>query len=185
MDRNYDLARGFWTDTSLEGHEFDGGIAGALPLVLRGKSVWDLGCGIGAYVQFLDGHGFRVDGVDGNPHTATLSCGQCGVCDLSYDVRSVLEPRDSVISLEVGEHIPATWESVFLNNVAGLAKELVVLSWALPRHGGRGHLNCRPNDWVIDQMDQRGWRHDAGTESFLRRRASLWYFKTNVMVFVS
>ena len=41
-----------------------------------------------------------------------------------------------VMSLEVGEHIPADYEAIFLDNLARHAKEGVLLSWARPNQGG-------------------------------------------------
>lgn len=37
---------------------------------------------------------------------------------------------DYVMSIEVAEHIPQTFESIYLNNLIKCAKEGVVITWA-------------------------------------------------------
>ncbi|CAG5124210.1 unnamed protein product, partial [Candidula unifasciata] len=43
-----------------------------------------------------------------------------------------LPAYDWVVSVEVGEHIPAKFEDIYLDNLARHAKEGIVLSWAVP-----------------------------------------------------
>lgn len=71
---------------------------------------------------------------DGNPSTQENTEGTCGVLDFSKALD--LSPAEWVISLEVGEHIPAEFESVFIQNIKQHAKNGVILSWSVEGQGG-------------------------------------------------
>ena len=86
------------------------------------------------------------------------------------------------MSLEVGEHIPREHEQTFLDNVCRYANELIVLSWAVEGQAGLGHVNCRNNDYIVEQMRQRGYVLDD-TTSKLREAAQVPWFKDTLMVF--
>lgn len=43
-----------------------------------------------------------------------------------------LAAYDWVISVEVGEHIPAKFQNIYLDNLVRHAREGIVLSWAVP-----------------------------------------------------
>ena len=89
------------------------------------------------------------------------------------------------MSLEVGEHIPSEHEQVFLDNVAafGTKAYAVVMSWAVPGQGGRGHFNEQPNEYVIDEMRKRGFEPDHFATKFLREAAGLKWFKNSLVVY--
>jgi hypothetical protein len=61
------------------------------------------------------------------------------------------------------------------------------MSWAVPGQAGIGHINCRSNEWVIEQMAKRGYRFNEERTASLREavknchcswfRNTLMYFK--------
>lgn len=159
-------------------HTFDQGLSAAINEVLAGHMAYDFGCGNGAYVQAARAAGIDMYGFDGN---RSLNAPYCSTLELHKPL--TLSQRDAVLSLEVGEHIPRMYEWVFLNNVAAHARSLVILSWAVPGQRGRGHVNCRSNIFVMEEMRARGWCWDAATESLLRDASSEYYFKNTIMVF--
>lgn len=177
--------RGFWLNRSGKGHRFDDMLAGAIGMFFKtqkASTVLDLGCGLGTYVQVLRRAGIRADGVDGNPHTAELSGGLCSVVDLT--LQQDLGRYDWVLSLEVGEHIPAEFQEAFLDNVTHHAEKGVILSWAIPGQGGRGHVNCRENGWVVSSMAVRGFLYNWDTSHLLRSfSSSCPWFSHTLMVF--
>jgi len=146
------------------------------------KDIIDLGCGTGEYVKLMRYGGFSVDGVDGNPDTHILSNGIATYLNLAKK-EIELKSYDWVMSLEVGEHIPKCFEQRFLNHVTSKAKSGVVLSWAIPGQIGYGHVNCRPNQYILEKMKQRGFQYDEVSSQELRQRASFWWFKNTLMVF--
>lgn len=157
---------------------FDAGVAEELAVLFQGRTVLDLGCGYrGKYVRFLRKRGIECNGIDGNP----LTLEPCQIADLALPISQTV--HDCVLSLEVGEHIPAEHEGIFLDNVASHAQETVVMSWAIPGQSGYGHVNCQPNARITNQMEARGFRHDkAATQSF-RDKANLHWFPNTLMVY--
>ena len=150
-------------------------------------SVVDLGCGTGHYVKKLRDHEIECDGFDGNPLTPALtrwidSKPACSILDLTTPV--VLEKKyDWVLSLEVGEHIPKRYESVFVDNLHNNNKMGIVLSWAVKGQGGNGHYNEQNNDYIKAIFEELEYVNDKKTENWLRANASLWWFKNTIMIF--
>jgi hypothetical protein len=175
---------GCWLSEDLvKSHHFDEGLAKAMAheLIGMGRGV-DIGCGSGAYVKFLnDEYGIWVDGYDGSPLTEDVTNGLCRQADFS-------EPQDVgkydfVISLEVGEHIPAEYEKTFLNNLVMPTPDMIILSWAVEGQAGQGHVNCRSNKYIISEMEDRGYAYDKKASLKLRLASRLPWFKNTIMVF--
>jgi len=177
-----DHQHGYWRGYAPGTYDTDTRLAAALVEHFGvGPSVLDLGCGAGGYVSLLREAGVNAVGVDGNPE-AVYTNPYCGVQDLAEPFSMGL--FDWVLSLEVGEHIPAEFQDVFLDNVAAHCRSGCVLSWAVPGQGGRGHHNCRPNEWVEAEMIRRGFVLDEKAKTNLRSASTFGYFKNTVMAFV-
>ena len=85
----------------------------------------------------------------------------------------------------MGEHIPKQFESVFIDNICRHCVNGAVVSWAIPNQGGYGHCNCQSNDYVIQQMENRGFQVDIRAGLNLRNHSSMPYFKSTIMVFTN
>ena len=96
-----------------------------------GKYVASFGDGPGRYKQLLTDTGKLkgYDAYDGAPFTEKTSEGRVKFHDLTLPQYG-LPLYDWVMSLEVAEHIPAKYESIYVDNVVRHAREGVVLSWA-------------------------------------------------------
>ncbi|XP_042865378.1 uncharacterized protein LOC122248974 isoform X2 [Penaeus japonicus] len=90
---------------------------------------------------------------------------------------------DWVMSIEVGEHIPAENEDVFMDNLVKHACKGVVLSWAVPGQPGHHHINNRRNDYIINKMEKRGMIHDQQTQTHIRTVIYAHWLKNTLMVF--
>jgi hypothetical protein len=141
-----------------------------------------LGCGPGKYVRFLREHGVDCDGFDGNPNTPEVTGGMCGVLDLSVPIQLGRE-YDTIVSLEVAEHIPRRYQDQYLRNLTTQAKRQLVMSWAVPGQAGDGHVNNRPNTFAIWKVQQLGFQLDLAMTKVLRQRASLFWFQNTLLVF--
>lgn len=127
--------------------------------------VIDLGCGHNFYINVLRYAGYEeVMGVDNVPMRSV---------DVIADItKPIIHPDQDkrvrrVISLEVGEHIPAKLSDAYLNNLTSFGGD-IIMSWAIPGQAGVGHINCQTNDWVIEQMDKRGYSINVGKTQQLR-----------------
>jgi len=173
---------GCWTGVDGLPHRHDPALADALAALLpEGESVADLGCGDGAYVRRLRETNLDVDGYDGNPQTPQLTGGMCCVFDLAGDYE-LGDVCDTVLCLEVLEHIPVEYEGLAVLRVCQAARNRIIISWAHPGQGGLGHYNCRPLDYVRAVFAAHGFIANEPATAALRERATLSWFQSNLLV---
>lgn len=185
------LPSGAWSGDVSEAHVHDDALADAIAhmVIEQGyRSVIDLGCGLGRYIERLsqpDMGGISVEGFDGHPDTASLSGGMGQVLDFTDPgaADAIGQSADLVLCLEVGEHIPRQFEDRMIQLVTGAALRMVVLSWAVPGQGGHGHVNVRSNEYIEAKMNAKGLFRDHHQESLLRLAATESWFKNSLMVF--
>jgi len=172
---------GFWISPHPDGELWDRALALFLAGFFQNKTVMDFGCGRGQYIESWRAAGIDVDGVEGLPLIETFG--------LNYQCADLAEPLglgrlyDWGFCLEVGEHIPAEYQDCFLGNITNFVRDGIVLSWAIPGQPGHGHVNCRPNEWVIEQMGARIFRVDKLLTGFLRQVVQLPYLHKTLFVF--
>ena len=110
-----------------------------------------------------------ADGVEeytsryGKPGSLVRYANLCNASSLAH-----VPPSDWVMSLEVGEHVPARFEDVIFDNIATHAHDAVVLSWAAPGQPGLGHVNTLPEARVVAQT-QEVQRNKAHIKSLLEK----------------
>jgi len=182
-----DKETGIWdlkTALSRGGHKCDGLLAAGIDFLFSPQVTVDLGCGDGQYCKIFDCYGWPcVVGYEGTSDIDKIAVyKRIFDMDLSEDLQNQIK-FDFVLCLEVGEHIPKERESVFIDNVCSFVDKDLVISWAVPGQGGRGHFNEQTNEYVIGQFESRGLVHHKETESRLREYASFSYFKNTLMVF--
>jgi cyclopropane fatty-acyl-phospholipid synthase-like methyltransferase len=177
--------KGFWENKTSEGHHHDKRLALAIASMIKKqdcKTLVDFGCGMGYYTEQFRHAGIICQAYDGNPNTYALTLGTGRTQDLSVEF-DLVEKFDCVLSLEVGEHIPAEFESIYLDNIAKHAMGMIILSWAVPGQAGDGHVNCQTNEYIIDQMHLRAYTMDEIATKALRNASSLPWFQKTIMVF--
>jgi cyclopropane fatty-acyl-phospholipid synthase-like methyltransferase len=168
-----------------DGHYFDINLNSEMIKFLREEkinSIIDLGCGNGSYSKEFKKEGFSCDCYDGNPNTKELTGGLCSEINLAEEI-DLNKKYDCVVSLEVGEHIPKEFESIFIDNIIKHSKGLIILSWAVVGQGGRGHVNERDNDYIEKTFLDKGWKRNKEKEKELREKSSLSWFKKTIMVY--
>lgn len=132
------------------------------------KSVYDLGCGDGAYL-----HGIKkaypdvsVLGFEGHPSNDALVEVVQQDLSIPIDLASV----DMVMSIEVGEHIPQEYEQIFLDNITRPATNHLLVSWAIEGQIGSHHVNCRNNDYIIQEITKRGWIYNEKISKHMKSK---------------
>jgi len=157
----------------------DKNLAPALLKVL-GNTIGDFGAGGGWYTDFFNKNGRQSSAYDASPTRGNM------VTYMDLTEPSQFEDvYDSVLCLEVGEHIPNEKSDILLSNIVKHAKTSIVLSWAIPGQGGNGHINCQTNKWVIDKMNKLGWAFDDKKSHMLRNAAKFHWFKNTILVFLN
>jgi hypothetical protein len=177
---------GFWETTDGTGHIHDRSLANALTQYFLDneiKTVVDFGCGMGDYAREFKASNLTVEAFDGNPNTEALTEGIGSVLDLSKPFY-LKKKFDAVLSLEVGEHIPAEFEDAFISNITKHVKNKLIISWAVEGQGGSGHVNCKNNDYIIRQIEDRGFKYNEEASNELRKAATnASWFSYTLMVF--
>lgn len=148
----------------------------------REAALVDYGCGPGSYVEALRNAGFNAIGVDGSPDERPFLIDG----NLCLPLHILPMTRKTALCLEVGEHIPADYTGVFLDNITREADTLV-MSWAVRGQGGVGHVNCLDNIEVQVMLQERGFTYDQESTGILRAavvagKSCVWFAKT-IMVF--
>ena len=118
----------------------------------RARSVVDVGCGTGAWVEVALAHGVVARlGIDG-AHVP----GPCRVLPPTAFLEAVLARPlrldvrfDVAFSLEVAEHLPPARTDGFVADLCALAP-VVVFSAAVPGQGGDGHVH-EPGPFTRDE----------------------------------
>ncbi len=176
---------GFWECNNNDNHMFDPILCNSIIAFIKHencKAVVDIGCGHGLYTKEINAAGIYCDGFDGNPNTPKLTDGQCLVTDFSIPQKFPLK-YDYALCLEVAEHIPPEYESVFIKNLIECGNEGIILSWAIPGQGGHGHFNERDNKYVIDLITNKGYKYNSDHTNLLRGMVNLPWFKNTLLIF--
>lgn len=165
----------------------DQGIARTVASLIKPRQqLLDLGCGIGQYGHFFKQTNatFTWTGYDGAINVEEYTNGFVKWADLTVPgFFTDGNKRDWVMALEIGEHVPAKFEDIVIDNIDKNNHCGALVSWAVPGQGGHSHVNERPNDWVMDQFTRRGYVYDEKASRRGREAASYHWFKNTFMVF--
>lgn len=151
-----------------------------------GVPVVDLGCGHNWYSNTLKFLGYDSTGVDAVRLNGIDHCLDVTNPNEFIDSRLFLPEPYNVISLEVGEHIPANKAEGYFKTLTSFQGD-ICMSWAVKGQPGIGHINCQNNDWVINEMYLRGYAIDHLKTAELRhavRDCHCSWFKNTLMYFI-
>lgn len=151
---------------------------------LEGKQVASFGDGTGQYKnELLKLKKIKsYDSYDGGPFSEEESKGIVKYMDLTIPHYG-LPVYDWVVSIEVAEHIPKQYESIFLDNIFRHAKEGIILSWAVPGQGGFRHVNNRSVQYVMQIMNKNGFQLDENSSKLLQQSCTFPHLKRNLYVY--
>jgi tryptophanyl-tRNA synthetase len=175
---------GIWTNEENFAHAFSYYTARFISKYFeKDNTVFDIGCGRGTYLQYLKDVGFMdLSGIEGSK-LDSFDFDDILCADLTHPI--FIPQKGNVISIEVFEHIPPEFESVFVDNICRLCDNKLVLSVAVEDQPGIGHVNCKNNDYVINLFQGKGfWFNKEKTEevrSTVEDHVS--YLRKTLMVF--
>lgn len=175
---------GAWRGKEAEVHHvYDNQLSNALLGYFIGKGasdIGDFGCGLGSYIKHFSEFNIKTQGYDGNPDTLEITQGWGKTLNFTNPVSA---KHEWILSLEVGEHIPMEFESIYIDNLISNSKKGIVLSWATVGQMGVGHVNERNNDYIKNIFEDRGLKNNLQAEKYLRAAAIKHWFKNTIMVF--
>ena len=146
---------GIWTPLAASSYHQDSPkLANWLSNYLPKTTLVDFGCGTGYYCAQLQKAGIDCLGVDGNAESIEHS----NYVKHDLTMIATLGKFDTVISLEVGEHLPKYAQESFMKTLTNHAKKHLILSWAEIGQAGVGHINCRTQEDVIADVENRGFK---------------------------
>lgn len=123
------------------------------------SSVVDVGCGLASWLAAFARVGVpRVLGVDGpwvDKSALRIPPDRFLAADLTQPLQ-LDEEFDLVVSLEVGEHLPAGAADTFIDSLVALGP-VVLFSAAVPGQGGVLHVNEQWPDYWVGRFADRGF----------------------------
>lgn len=150
--------------------------------VLEPKSVLDIGCGPGTYVDSLRACGVKALGLDidervhGKEHLTFKSL---------FDITD--ESAQVVLCQEVAEHVPEAEADHLVACVARAVEHTLIWTAAQPGQGGIGHINCQPPEYWADKIAQQGLTRNTQKEQelrdYARAGAHMGWFVNNLLYF--
>lgn len=154
------------------------------------KSIFDVGCGVGGYLEGFHSCGCLVEGCDysydeASNYMVEAIKSKAFKFDLSKRLAAVVQ-FDLVLSVEVAEHLDEKDSVQFCNNIMSLAKNRVFFTAAGPKQRGRGHVNCQPKEYWIERMSLFGGiRNKIEEESIINKLSGVdkLGITKNIMVF--
>lgn len=179
----FDKETGIWGLEAARSHFYDHKLARRIYELYSPSMVADIGCGDGTYCRTFSENGWIIHGYEGTPDISSLGIyNDIRTIDLTKDI-NINMSYDLVLCLEVGEHIPEKHEQIFIDNLCNFCDKDLILSWSLPGGSGLGHVNERPNEYIIYEITKRGFKFDGLMSNDLRSNSTLWWFKGTIMVF--
>lgn len=162
-------------------------VAGHVMDLIGPRSVIDLGCGVGTWLDvFRELGAERIQGLEG-PWLDRANL----VIDPSnfqhWDLREVYRAEarfDLAMSLEVGEHLPASKCEALVDSLTGSAP-VVLFGAAIPHQGGVDHVNEQWQSYWKERFEKRGFRcfDVLRPRVWNDQRVKVWY-KQNTLLYV-
>lgn len=150
---------------------------------LNPKTVLDLGCGPGTYVDCFTNLGISCIGYDIDYRVE----GKKNLkCQSLFDIKAT---SDLVLCMEVAEHIDSSQNQNIVDSVKNALNPDGILIWtaAKPGQGGVGHINCQEKNYWISLFDESGLIRDSKIEEQLSLEMKAGYhmgwFIQNLLVY--
>lgn len=146
------------------------------------KTIYDFGAGRGFYLNKLAQAGAKCIGIEGY-HLNNFIHNDVRIWDLTKPFE--VEEKGVVLSFETMEHLPVSAEKTFLDSVTNACDSKLIFSCATPGQPGHGHINCRSHEYVISQIEQRGFRFLADDTAMIRANVdkNCDWLERNLLVF--
>ncbi|MBU2575472.1 class I SAM-dependent methyltransferase [Patescibacteria group bacterium] len=152
------------------------------------KSVVDIGCGCGLYLQELEKLGIKIFGIDGSPAASrnlVIDRSKFLLQDVTVDF-FLPEQFDCVICFEVAEHISTDKSEVLVDNITRTS-DLVFFATAPKGQGGHDHINEQDAQFWIDKFFVKGYHllvaDTVSIKKTLLDQGVIFWLSDNILIF--
>lgn len=156
--------------------------------LLKPKSVIDVGCGIGTWLNIFEEYDINdIKGLDG-PHIkrTDLLFKEEHFSAINLETTERLSNRnfDLCVCLEVAEHISEQNAEKFIFNLT-LVSDIIVFSAAVPGQTGENHLNEQPFKYWFNKFEKLNYICcDIFRDKFWNNSEIEWWYKQNMFLFI-
>ena len=171
-----------YDNIELEEEPFARRLAEYIKNEINPESVLDIGCGPGTYVYALRNLDVEAKGLDidervhGKEHLKYQSL---------FDITN--ESADTVICMEVAEHIESEQEDEVVAKVVGTVQKTLIWTAAAIDQGGIGHINCKDKEEWAEKLTAAGLVRNFEKENtlieFVRQGYHMGWFANNLLYF--
>ncbi|MFA5333259.1 MAG: methyltransferase domain-containing protein [Candidatus Nanoarchaeia archaeon] len=155
--------------------------------IVNPKSVVDVGCGLGVFLNVFKKKGIKkILGIDGkyvSKDKLLFSKNEFLEHDLEKPI-NIKKKFDLVLSLEVAEHISNNNSDVFVESLVNLG-DIIVFSSAIPYQGGTNHIN---EQWPIywrKKFEKKGYvLVDCLRNKMWNDKKILFYYSQNIFFYI-
>lgn len=126
--------------------------------LIKPKSVVDVGCGVGAWLNVFKEYDVDIFGVDGewvDKNLLRIPEEKFSSVDLKKPL-NLNRNFDLVVSLEVAEHIPGNLAETFIESLTSLGP-VVLFSAAIPFQCGSNHINEQWPEYWVELFEKRNY----------------------------
>jgi len=136
------------------------------------KMVYDIGCGLGAYLEQFKCLGCEVLGFDKYLDRAKAYCSPNIInniikADILND-NKIEKKSDLTLCIELGEHITPLKSADFVRNICNLSNKDIVFVAEGPGKIGNGHINCREKEYWVALFSSFGFPRNRKKELELK-----------------
>jgi SAM-dependent methyltransferase len=153
------------------------------------KSVCDVGCGIGNFLDvFKQGGAKKVVGYDGKWADMTLVAKHLTpeefvVIDFEVELPKPAQKFDLALCLEVGEHVSNEKSDNLVDFLTKLSDN-VIFSAAIPGQGGFKHINEQWEEYWEEKFNKRGYKkYDIIRHKIFANSKIIYWYRQNIVVY--
>lgn len=152
--------------------------------IVKPKSVLDVGCGLGTWLQVSKELGineiYGIDNVEDN--MLKIKNSEFKKVDLRAGF-SLSKNFDLILCLEVAEHLPAKSSELFIKSVCEHG-DVILFSAAIPGQGGQMHLNEQWPKYWVEKFERNGFYcYDVIRHRFWNNNKIEFWYRQNVLLF--
>ena len=149
---------------------------------LNPKSVLDVGCGPGMYVESMRDIGLNATGMDIDDRVIGKDyLKQKSLLDIDT------EKSEVVICFEVAEHIEPELEDKVVEKVCSATEKTLIWTAAAVGQGGIGHINCKDKEEWCSKIESHGLIRNKDKEQqlieYVQSDLHMGWFTQNVLYF--